>query len=456
MSESDGINEIFDDLLRQALMLAARLGEQAARARQQHIERARAQSKQAGREAVARFDAERQATRLALAPVQQGRWWESATPEQIGAAYQSATAWANEDSDIARTRRIMDEQLAQRGVIVTGSESGQVTALVQAKQWAAEKNPLLDSLHTREMVNSANPRDRERLNNQLVGAWLARPDAAPAKPAYQGSHEAPMNDGYANPLTRLTSSFPDDVYEHPDWYGTADQETLAQLRSVRNDPEALVTIYRAVPEDHQEINTGDWVTLSREYAEEHASRVYDDVPGVVLSYQVPASQVFTDGNDLAEYGWTGAKLQQAARAAEHRLSSESEKLRNAAYFKEAAAAGARGDGAAAASRADDLHSMTPLDMETGPTSADAEWYAQEAAKADALAAEKWDTAERREEFAQSLHGKADQVAVDARVLADVSQGTHPSAAVKGAAPSATKARKNNHTPRSQSISKGGR
>lgn len=124
---------------------------------------------------------------------------------------------------------------------------------------------------------------------------------------YRLGHTAPEDDGYSNPITRLTDGFfGDDVYEHPDWYGVADDETMEQLTAVRDDPDVTVRIYRAVPHDHQEINNGDWITLSREYAEEHSFDM--DGPGndgVVVSTEVPATQVFTDGNDLAEYGYTG-------------------------------------------------------------------------------------------------------------------------------------------------------
>ena len=41
----------------------------------------------------------------------------------------------------------------------------------------------------------------------------------------------------------------------------------------------------------------------------------------------------------------------------------------------------------------------------------------------------WDTAERRQQLAESLEGKGDREAVNARLLADKHQGTHPSEAV---------------------------
>lgn len=128
---------------------------------------------------------------------------------------------------------------------------------------------------------------------------------------YRMEHQAPFNDTdtddpYYNHIGNLTESFPEDVYDHPDWYGTVDEETLTQLQGARDDPDATVTIYRAVPADHDEINKGDWVTLSREYAENHTYDLESDhKDGTVVSAVVPASHVWTDGNDLAEFGYDG-------------------------------------------------------------------------------------------------------------------------------------------------------
>lgn len=124
---------------------------------------------------------------------------------------------------------------------------------------------------------------------------------------YRVGHTAPVEDGYSKPITNLTDGFfGDDVYDHPDWYGTADDETMDQLKAVRDNPDATVRIYRAVPHGHQEINNGDWITLSRDYAETHSYDLEaESEDGTVVSMDVPASQVFTDGNDLAEYGYNG-------------------------------------------------------------------------------------------------------------------------------------------------------
>ncbi|MEJ1116778.1 hypothetical protein WBN73_20930 [Paenarthrobacter sp. CCNWLY172] len=453
MNESDGINEIFDDLLRQTLMFAARIGEQAARARQQHIEQARSRSEQEGREATARFEAERNAARVALAPVAEDRWWDTATPEQIGAAYQSSTAWGREDADIAKLGTVMDEQLAKRGVIVTGTEPGQLTALLQAKQWAAEKDPLMDSLHTRQMINATNSRDRERLNNQLVASWLSSPEA-PATVQVQSNgpteleqaiewatEEDPrlyaewsQRQGFADTVEATRSGESELIRQ---WQAATAKATQpapgAQPTQAQNEHATQLQQAREWAAEHQPVYFADW-EQRRNFADSVADERADD-------------------ERLIRHWRTATGTPVPAAKPDF---SRADDLRSAAYFKEAAATGSRLDGDAAAVRAEDLRDMIPLEMESGPTTDDAAWYAQEAAKADALAVENWDTSDRREDFARTLHGKADEATVDARILADVSQGTHPTAAVKGPAPSATKARKNNNIPRAHQISKGGR
>lgn len=128
--------------------------------------------------------------------------------------------------------------------------------------------------------------------------------------SYHGPHEAPSDDGYCKPITRLTEGFfGADVYDHPEYYGSFDDETMKQLVAVRDDPSARVVVYRAVPAAHRELNPGDWVTLSREYAETHAFDLEGErMDGVVISHSVRATLVFTDGNDLSEYGYTGPRL----------------------------------------------------------------------------------------------------------------------------------------------------
>lgn len=124
---------------------------------------------------------------------------------------------------------------------------------------------------------------------------------------YQLAHQAPRDDGYSAPLSAALTRFGPDVLDHPDFYGASDDETLRQMRAAVSDPETQVRIYRAVPPEHLEINSGDWVTLSREYAHNHGYvDGADDWP--VVFADIPARYVWTDGNDPSEYGYDGPSL----------------------------------------------------------------------------------------------------------------------------------------------------
>lgn len=106
--------------------------------------------------------------------------------------------------------------------------------------------------------------------------------------------------------------FPSDFLDHPEWYLTmgdrGSKETVGILRKIQGHPEALVTVYRGSPRG--ELNQGDWVTLSRSYAEEYAGdSFYADRSGnaKVFSYEVKAGELSFDGDDISEFGYWGRK-----------------------------------------------------------------------------------------------------------------------------------------------------
>lgn len=107
-----------------------------------------------------------------------------------------------------------------------------------------------------------------------------------------------------------------DVYEHPDWYGYGEPAQLRAIHrvllSVRHRPDALVTIYRAVPEGVSVIRTGDWVSVTEGWARTHA--IQNNDPGddwPVLFARVPARTVRTGGGDIVEWGYWGPPLEAA-------------------------------------------------------------------------------------------------------------------------------------------------
>ncbi len=125
---------------------------------------------------------------------------------------------------------------------------------------------------------------------------------------YRMRHRPPGKHAGA-PLHDLTANgiYPEDVYDHPEWYTTGREELEGHriARRVRHDPDAFVTMYRAVPcEVKRTIRKGDWVTTSRAYAIRHGRHYEDpDFDMCVLSAETHARCLVTDGNSLAEYGF---------------------------------------------------------------------------------------------------------------------------------------------------------
>jgi hypothetical protein len=118
---------------------------------------------------------------------------------------------------------------------------------------------------------------------------------------YRMNHRAPVS-GVS--LATIYVMFPD-IHAHPEWYEEIDQPTLATLRRVKDKPLEYVTVYRALPPDAtQEINPGDWVTISEAYARQHAMQE-DGSDWPVVSLRVQAGSLFNDGSSVFEYGWAG-------------------------------------------------------------------------------------------------------------------------------------------------------
>lgn len=129
---------------------------------------------------------------------------------------------------------------------------------------------------------------------------------------YRGSHTAPGPD-FGAPLHDLTGGgqmYPADVYspKAAQYYGTgyakADKEAFDLARRVKGNPDAEVTMYRAVPnsKDISEINVGDWVTLSQDYAKNHGDSVFQG-DYKILKKKVKAKDLWTNADSIHEFGY---------------------------------------------------------------------------------------------------------------------------------------------------------
>lgn len=126
---------------------------------------------------------------------------------------------------------------------------------------------------------------------------------------YGITHRPPRpNTDTAAPLHSLNQIYPDDVYSPnaANYYGTGDRRSdafmFALAKKIRNNPDAEVTIYRAVPSGNSDapINPGDWVTATPEYAKMHGESLGDYS---ILSKKVKASELWTNGDSIHEFGW---------------------------------------------------------------------------------------------------------------------------------------------------------
>ena len=102
----------------------------------------------------------------------------------------------------------------------------------------------------------------------------------------------------------VESPMPKDVYDHPEYYFQMNEkyskESMNAIRKVRGNPDAEITIYRATPGN--KINIGDWITLSKTYAEQHNQSQFNGKANIIEK-KVKAKDVQFAGDDINEFGY---------------------------------------------------------------------------------------------------------------------------------------------------------
>jgi len=130
--------------------------------------------------------------------------------------------------------------------------------------------------------------------------------------SYRMDHQPREDGARLDDMTGGGEYFPDDIYSPNGlrFYGNPnnkfDRESFKVIQESRGKPEKEVTIYRAVPKGIKTINVGDFVTLSKTYAEDHAFSGYGisgQDSGEVISKNVKVKDLVSDGNDLNEFGY---------------------------------------------------------------------------------------------------------------------------------------------------------
>lgn len=177
-----------------------------------------------------------------------------------------------------------------------------------------------DDATAREMLDEAARRkgyDDTESSYQGVGAWKA-----PGNPGYE-SDKARRDDwkssGSDVNLEDMALGYtpqPDDYFSHPERYSQNTPHGLESVKAINRAIEAIkngekdvkVKVYRAVPTSVKEgkLRNGDWVTPSKKYADIHGNNRLEGKYRIIED-EVPATQLWWDGNDANEFGFDDGK-----------------------------------------------------------------------------------------------------------------------------------------------------
>ncbi len=130
--------------------------------------------------------------------------------------------------------------------------------------------------------------------------------------SWKMDHKAPnASDGYSNSMDNIDASYGSDgsiysanaVY----YYGEGrayDSKAIAIIRSAKNNPDKIITVYRAVPKSIEDtrMRNGDWVAIVKEYAHEHGDRVLDGDYRIIEN-KAPAKYLYSNGDSINEWGF---------------------------------------------------------------------------------------------------------------------------------------------------------
>lgn len=188
-----------------------------------------------------------------------------------------------------------------------------------------------DDATAREMLDEAARRkgyDDTESAYQGVGAW-----AAPGNPGYESDKarrddwESSGSDVNLEDIALGYTPQPDDYFSHPERYSQNTPHGLESVKAINAAIDAIkngekdvkVKVYRAVPTSVKEgkLRNGDWVTPSKKYADIHGNNRLEGKYRIIED-EVPATQLWWDGNDANEFGFDDGKAYKYKNAKNNR------------------------------------------------------------------------------------------------------------------------------------------
>ena len=188
-----------------------------------------------------------------------------------------------------------------------------------------------DDATAREMLDEAARRkgyDDTESAYQGVGAW-----AAPGNPGYESDKarrddwESSGSDVNLEDMALGYTPQPDDYFSHPERYSQNTPHGLESVKAINTAIDAIkngekdvkVKVYRAVPTSVKEgkLRNGDWVTPSKKYADMHGANRLEGKYRIIED-EVPANQLWWNGNDANEFGFDDGKAYKYKNAKNNR------------------------------------------------------------------------------------------------------------------------------------------
>lgn len=134
------------------------------------------------------------------------------------------------------------------------------------------------------------------------------PTVGTLKTGYQIGHRPPTNDGYSPTLASNAKHLLEMVNDN---CLHADEHTTRMLTTLTTSKISAIPVYRAMPQGQYCLNQGDWVSLSKVYARDHAERYAIDIPIVVAEFFVNTDHLYTSEDSANELGFCSLGVQSA-------------------------------------------------------------------------------------------------------------------------------------------------
>lgn len=158
----------------------------------------------------------------------------------------------------------------------------------------------------------------DKMRQELLSTTKA--EGGSVEDDYRSEHTAPSPD-FGAPMHDVTRDmYPKDFYGpngfryYADFGEHHDREAYDKVRRVKDRPNEMVSIHRAIPTSvYKEalkkdaplkhmIRKGDWVAISKDYAKEHGQAVLQG-DFKIASMRVPAKHVWTNADSIHEWGY---------------------------------------------------------------------------------------------------------------------------------------------------------